>query len=122
MPRIIVLLAAVFLLALLALGRLPGTGAQDGTPVGSAGGFVGAWRVTPVLEGRVTTALTTFNADGTVFTSKPPVQIAPPEVGGAVLVQSVARGRWEATGERTADVTFVFVQSDGDGAYLGTRT
>ena len=122
MPRITVLLAAVVMLALLALGRLPGIGAQDGTPVATAGGFVGTWRVTPVIEGQATAALTTFNADGTVLTSNPPVQAAPPDLGAGVLVQSVGHGEWAATGERTADVTFVFVQSDGNGNYLGTRT
>ncbi len=124
LPRrwITAIVATVTLLGLLAAGGFPGGAAQPaGTPT-SARGFVGAWLVTPTVGGETATALTTFNADGTILTSNRPVQPAPPVLPAPVLVQSLGHGSWVATGERTADVTFVFLQTDVAGTPLGTRT
>ncbi len=121
-PRITAILACVALLGLVAAGGFPGGAAQlEGTPT-SVRGFVGAWLVTPTIGGEAATALTTFSADGTILTSNRPVQPAPPILPAPVLVQSLGHGSWVTTGERTADVTFVFLQTDVAGTPLGTRT
>jgi hypothetical protein len=39
-----------------------------------------------------------------------------------VVLQSLGHGSWVATGERTIDMTFVFLLSDTAGTDLGTRT
>jgi hypothetical protein len=98
--------------------------AARGTATTAPSGFIGAWRVNPTIGGQTAVALTTFNADGTVFTSNRPVQTAPAgvDLGAPVIVQSLGHGSWTGTGERTADMTFVILQSDPVGAFLGTRT
>jgi len=97
------------------------TAAQVATPA-TGSGFVGSWRVTPTIGGEAAVALTSFSADGLILTSNRPVQPATPGLPAGTLVQSLGQGSWQATGERTADITFVILQSDLTGIFLGTRT
>ena len=92
----------------------------EGDVAGS--GFVGAWRVEPTIAGQINPALTTFTADGSVFTSNRPVQPGPPALTDGPIAQSLGHGSWEATGDRTASITFELIQTDLAGTYLGTRT
>ena len=130
--------AAVAVLAILIMARF--ATAQDGTPgalpmagtvmsTPAAGtvtsrvtsGFVGSWRVDPTILGQVNPALTTFTNDGSVFTSNRPVQPGPPGLTDRPIAQSLGHGAWEVTGERTANVTFEFIQTDLTGTFLGFR-
>lgn len=116
------------LLALLALLASVVVGLPGGSLVGNANaqaednGFVGSWLVSPTIDEATAVALTTFTADGAILTSDRPSQSAPPELGIGPFHQSLGHGRWEATGPNEAAVTFVFLQTDPQGAYLGTRT
>jgi len=103
------------------LESLRGTAAQEATPA-PASGFVGSWRVTPTSGGEAAVALTTVNADGTTLTSNRAVQPVTPGLPAGAMAQSLGHGSCRATGLRTADITFVILQSTTDGAFLGTRT
>ena len=102
------------------VGWAPWTTAQEASTAESP--FVGAWQVSPTIEGEAAVALTTFHDDGTIITSNRPVQTAPPGLAAEVLVQSLGHGSWSTTSERMADITFMFLQSDPNGTFLGTRT
>ena len=119
MARLTALIAGLVLLGLLGAGAYHAGRAQE-APAGA--GFVGAWQVSPTIGGQTAVALTTFTADGTVFTSNRPVQPAPEGLAANVIVQSLGHGSWAATRERTADLTFVILQTDTAGAFRGTRT
>jgi len=102
-----------------------GTGPADGgldIAAPTAAGFVGAWIVEPTIAGQAAPAFTTFMADGTIFTSNRPVQPAVPGLTDGPIAQSLGHGAWVATGERTAAITFMFIQTDLAGTYVGTRT
>ncbi len=103
--------AAVVLVGLLALGARPGAGAQDATPAAAAAGHpvVGAWRTANDAPGPgVNTAYGVFHADGTYV-----------EVD---LNIGVGVGPWRATGERTAELTYVFQDIDPDPAATAPGT
>jgi hypothetical protein len=95
---------AVVLLGLLAPGRAtPDTFAQEATPGGTTGHpFVGAWRMTNAAFPEEAPILVMLHADGTYF------QV---EVDGSIGI-----GSWEATGERSAAVTFFEQFADDRGA------
>lgn len=120
MPRrsLALLVPLALILAGLLLGSAPGR--ADAQEQGR--GFVGSWLVSPTIDEATAVALTTFTADGTILTSNRPTQAAPPALGAGPILQSLGHGRWEATGSNEATVTFVFLQTDPSGAYLGTRT
>lgn len=98
-----------------------GTAARGATP-SPVSRFVGSWRVTPTIGGEAAVALTTINADGTMLTSNRAVQPPTPGLPAGVIVQSLGHGSWRTSGEQTADITFVILQSRPDGTFLGTRT
>jgi hypothetical protein len=98
MRRISVLaVLIVALVGLVAFGRSPGTGAQDGTPTAGMAGhpLVGTWIVNDPTG---SPSLTAFTADGVVTDVE--------TEGGAGL------GSWKPTGERTAAFTLVIVIAD----------
>ena len=110
MRRLSVLLSvlAVALVALFAAGRASGTTAQDATPGALAGHpLVGSWVLdTNADDPANPPSLARFSADGGYV---------------EVDVDGVAVGSWEATGERTATLTFAFLEA-GDGQFFGTGT
>jgi hypothetical protein len=93
-------LAVVVLLGLAVAGR--GAVAQEATPVVAPGGVhpvVGSWLAdTDTDDPANPPSLLVFHADGTY------VEV---EADGA------GAGSWAATGERTADLTIVFLEGDG---------
>lgn len=81
---------------------------------------VGAWRVTVALPGGGTgTNLATLAADGTVAVVFPTPTPAPPGAGHALEHWTTALGAWQATGERTAAMTFATLGTDEHGTPVG---
>lgn len=109
MRRVPILIAtlALGLLALAAAGRGTSTVAQQGTATTAGHPLVGTWRLT-FADPHQPPTLDTFHADGTM------TQIGTPDDQGA--------GVWQATGDRTANVTIVFMNTDDKGNYQGTAT
>lgn len=98
----------------------PRAGAQAGTATAGPG-FVGAWRLTVTEPGNPPLqALTTLAADGTLINSDPPV--SPAGGGGPITVSSAGHGVWHETGPTTAALTFVELDTDAQGHFLGTAT
>ena len=105
---LLVSLVAVFV-GLMAVGVRPGAVAQEGTPAAMAGHpLVGTWLLTFPPESGMAPVLDSFTADGVIVQT---------EADG-----SGASGAWEATGERTARITIVFLAADEAGglALVGT--
>jgi hypothetical protein len=111
MPRLSLLaVLVVALVGLVALGRAPGSAAQDGTPAAGTAGhpLVGAWVLdTDADDPTNPPTLASFAADG-VYTQV--------DADG-----SVGLGAWEATGPDTADLTFHGLEAEG-GRYGGMVT
>jgi hypothetical protein len=101
----------MIVLGLLAAGSLSIAGAQDRSTPSPSPSFVEAWRVSPTIDGQTVPSLITFTSDGLIFTSTRPMQPAPAQLPATLLVQSLGQGSWIATGSRTAEVTFVFIQN-----------
>ena len=88
---------------------------------------VGAWAVTadqgPDLPS--IPLLFTFASDGTALGSLPNPRRGVPggaELGAEILEDSGMHGAWEATGDRTCDVTLRFFTSSAEGEFLVTTT
>lgn len=97
----------VVLVGVVMLGR--SVSAQDATPVAAPGHpIIGTWLTNTDPEnpdaGR---SLVTFFADGAFIEYDP-------DEGG-----DVGMGRWQATGDLTADLTFGFIGVSDEGAYEG---
>jgi hypothetical protein len=108
MRRLSVLaLLVVLLIGLAAAG--PRATAQEASPVaGTTHPLVGTWLVDTDTEGDTDPpALFIFFADGAYLEYDA-------EEGG-----DVAAGRWQATGDQTADVTLVFVSVSDEAGYEG---
>jgi hypothetical protein len=120
MRRIIMLSVVLILVGLSGLSRESlGTTAQEATPTNLAEHpIVGAWLIMNANEPQ-TPSTAIFAADGTVTLADVP-STHDPDLG--VVFLSTAIGVWEPTGERSAHVTFVQMNSDATGAYLGTLT
>ena len=112
MPRFIDFSAFVTVtLLMLAITTIhPGASAQDATPGAAATHpFVGAWIVdTDVTDDANFPALAVATADGTYIESHPDV--------------GVGVGSWEATGERTVNLTIVFRAPSETGTPIGLVT
>lgn len=93
---------------------------QDGGP---AHPIVGSWLVTVNFAepaGIALTNLVTYGADGNVLVANGgEVPGIPP---GAGLIFTEGHGAWAATGERTADATFVFLTINATGDVDSTNT
>ncbi len=121
MRRIIVVLRVVIaLVGLIGLSRESlGTTAQGTTPTNLVEHpIVGAWLIMNANAPQ-NPSPTIFAADGTVTLADLP-SIRDPDLG--VVFASTGIGVWEPTGERSAHVSFVQVNSDAKGTYLGTLT
>jgi hypothetical protein len=83
--------------------------------------YVGSWRATAVLDGSTTpfTTLSTYMADGTVVNSGSPVAAAPAGAAYRVVFSSAAHGNWDVLPDGSAATTFVRLQADENGAFLG---
>ena len=113
--RRLAIVVSVVLIGLFTNGRLvPSTTAQDLAkhPI------VGAWLIMNANAPQ-NPSPTIFAADGTVTLADLP-SILDPDLG--VVFASTGVGVWEPTGERSAHLTFVQVNSDAKGTYLGTLT
>ena len=113
MRRVAVLVSFLALVpvGVVALGAGRGAVAQDGTPAAAMAGhpFVGAWVVdTDTTDPANFPALGAATADGVYVESHPQV--------------GVGVGAWEATSERTVDLTIVFRATDQAGAPVGVVT
>jgi hypothetical protein len=102
--------AVVSLLGVLASLLVVGTAAQDATPATTGTHpLVGTWIVDADVDDPANAPeVDRFFADG-----------------GFLSIDATGRptlGLWEATGERTATVTFISTGSDDTGAYVGTFT
>ena len=109
-PLTVVAFVLITLLPLAGASVQPGASAQEATPTTTATHpFIGAWIVdTDVAIDVNFPALAVATADGTYIESHP-------EVGVGV-------GTWEATGERTANLTIVFRAPGETGAPVGLIT
>jgi hypothetical protein len=106
------LITAILVLVTVAAAGVSGTLAQDATPVAPSmtdHPLVGTWLADtdPENPGNAP-ALFLFFADGGYLEYDP-------EEGG-----DVGAGRWQATGDLTADLTLLFLSLDDEGAYEGT--
>ena len=96
---------------------------QASTSEPEVNGFVGTWWVSFVIDDRPAGhALTTITADGIILTSNTTATLVEWGQPSSVVLQSLGHGAWVATGERTIDMTFVFLLSDIAGTDRGTRT
>jgi hypothetical protein len=98
--------------------RLSGS-AQPATP-GQA--FVGTWVATVTLPSGPIVQVVAFDTDGTVVSVGPPARAITPGDPSTVVFNSDAVGSWVSTGPRTSTVTFVRLNADAQGNYLGTTT
>ena len=127
MRRISVLLSviAVALVGLVIPGHVGHTTAQDATPDPGRHPIVGSWQVTITLvTGPMVPVpdLVTFAADGTMLNSVQPVSPAPPGAPFSLIFAGLGHGNWTATGPGAAAWTFVRLQTDENGNYLGPVT
>ena len=108
---------AVALVGVVAAGARPDAVAQDATPAGGSGAHaataehpvVGAWWSSNDAPGPgVNTAYAVFHADGTYLEVDPNI--------------GVGVGVWRATGERSAELTYVFQDIDPEPAATAPGT
>ena len=86
-------------------------------------GFIGSWRLTlqSDSETEANRAFASFMANGVLMTSPPPVERFPLAPEGVVFV-SAGHGAWEATGNRSASLTFCAQAMNGQGGLIGVGT
>jgi hypothetical protein len=63
-----------------------------------------------------------FDADGTVVSVGPPARTIMPGDPGTMVFNSDAVGTWVSTGPQTSTVTYVRLNADAQGTYLGATT
>lgn len=115
----------VALAVILAAGRLPGVGARQGTGEEANHPLVGSGEVTVSFDGEgpiEVTNLSTFTDEGAVLAANGGQLPTIPGVQGTGLLLTEGHGAWQATGERTADGTFVFFTLDQTGGISSTNT
>lgn len=126
MRRISVLLSVVVnvLLGFVAVVGGGGTRAQGSTPMPGPRSIVGSWWVTLAVTGLMDqeAGLATFAADGTLLSSVKPVSPAPPGAPFRHIVASLGHGSWTAVETGRGTFTFVRLQTDESGNYLGAVT
>lgn len=97
--------------------------AQEGAGATTAHPLVGAWFVAVTYETEAPAALTnlaTFTADGNLLVANAgQLPNVPP---GAGLVFTEGHGAWEATGERTAQATSVYLTVNQSGGIASVNT
>jgi hypothetical protein len=98
-------------LALSVPGRRAAAQGGAGDPAGHP--LVGTWAV--MTTGGVIPQI--HGADGSIIAAFPPNYV---DAQLGLTFQGPGLGRWEATGERTAQFTFFQALSDANGAYIGT--
>ncbi len=112
MRRIAILFSiiAAAVVSMVVLGARPAAVAQDATPTGTVDHpIVGAWWTANDAPGPgVATAYAVFHADGTYLE-------VDPDIGVGV-------GVWRATGERSAELTYVFQDIDPEPATTAPGT
>ena len=82
--------------------------------------IVGVWRVTADPPGP-SLGFAAYHADG-IMSFATPTPSVDPAAAAALAFEVPAYGVWEATGERTAAMTGVHLESDENGAFVGTLT
>ena len=100
--------------------RAPAKGrAQSSTDLAGSP-FVGSWRATAVVDGGTPfTTLSTYMADGTVVNSGSPVSAAPTDAAYRLVFSSTAHGNWALLEDGSAATTFVRLNADENGTFLG---
>ncbi len=114
----------VFFLTLLVITLLPvgsrlSSSAQPATPGQE---FVGAWVATVPLPSGAIVQVVAFDEDGTVISVGPPARAITPGDPSTIVFNSDAVGSWVSTGPRTSTITYVRLNADTQGTYLGTTT
>jgi hypothetical protein len=113
------LFLTLLVVTLLPVGsRLSGS-AQPATPGQE---FVGAWVATVPLPTGAIVQVVAFDEDGTVVSVGPPARAITPGDPSTLVFNSDAVGSWVSTGLRTSTVTYVRLNADAQGNYLGTTT
>jgi hypothetical protein len=115
--------AALGLLAV-TLAALPSAGAARPGAAAPTAEFVGAWRltVTGIPGVPAFPVAVAYHADGTLVATGLPLQPAAPGAANALVFNGTGVGTWEATGPGTSAFTFVVLNADEHGRYLGTLT
>ena len=98
--------------------RLSGS-AQTATPGQE---FIGTWVATVPLPSGSIVQVVAFDEDGTVVSVGPPARAITPGDPGTLVFNSDAVGTWVSTGRQTSTVTYVRLNADAQGNYLGTTT
>jgi hypothetical protein len=85
---------------------------------------VGTWRVSVEIPGAPAGMinLATFSLDGGVVVAFPSPTPAPPGANHHLEYWTPALGRWAATDDRSATMTFIALGVDENGASVGTHT
>lgn len=123
MRKKMVLITMLATLLTAMLGHAPQSMAQDDASDPEEQGFVGSWHVGFVIDGQPRASnLISFTSDGLILHSNQATTQTGSGVPADVVFQSGGHGVWTSSGERTADITFMLLQSDADGNDLGTRT
>jgi hypothetical protein len=99
--------------------RLSGS-AQSAAPAGEE--FVGTWLATVPLPSGSIVQVAAFDVDGTVVSVGPPVRAITPGDPSSLVFNSDAVGSWVSTGPKTSTITYVRLNADAQGNYLGTTT
>ena len=116
---IVALFLTLLVVTLLPVGsRLSGS-AQPATPGQE---FIGTWVATVPLPSGSIVQVVAFDEDGTVISVGPPVRAVTPGDPSTLVFNSDAVGTWLSTGPQTSTVTYVRLNSDAQGNYLGTTT
>lgn len=129
MRRISILVSVVALVIAgsLAVGRLPTTRAQQ-QPATAGHPLVGSWLVSVSVEGRApgaglpsdVTSLVTYFGDGNVLVAN--AGQLPPLPPGSGLFFTEGHGQWVATGNSSAESSFVSLVLDQTGGLSSTNT
>lgn len=124
---ILVSVVALVLAGSLAIGHLPVSRAQE-QPSTSGHPLVGSWLVNVSVEDQApgaglpsdVSSLVTYFADGNVLVAN--AGQLPPLPPGSGLFFTEGHGQWVATGERSADASFVSLVLDQTGGLSSTNT
>jgi len=104
---VVVLVTLVSLFAIALPGRSSSVTAQQATPIGgNQPSLVGSWMLdTDIEDPSNPPEIATFFADGSYI---------------EVAADGTGAGRWESTGDGSANLNIWFLQTDEDGNYAGT--
>jgi hypothetical protein len=120
MRRLAVVLSIVVVAAAFVVTYTAQTSASQEQADTGASGFVGSWSVEVSIPGQGGYAgLATYMADGTTIHSR---TLAQPTQQGGILLISPAHGVWEASSDREIGTTFVGLNTDDQGNFLGSAS